>query len=86
MNRVTPDVDAFEVRAAIVEFGGGLSGADAEQLAAQCQVYDNVGLFRVALAATPRRGTGKAEALAALRMNEEGADQSSISRVIVGRH
>ena len=40
-----PDTDAFEERAVIAKYDGGLSRADAEQLAAQCQVYDNVVAF-----------------------------------------
>jgi hypothetical protein len=43
-----PDLDAFEERAAISEFDGGLSRADAEELAAQCQGYENVVAFRSA--------------------------------------
>ena len=46
-NRVPPDLEIFEERAAICEFDGGLSRADAEQLAAECQGYDNVVAFRV---------------------------------------
>ena len=42
----SPDTDAFEERAAIVEFDGGLSRADAEDLAAQYQGYDNVIAFK----------------------------------------
>ena len=41
-----PDLDAFEERAAICEFDGGLSRADAEDIAAQCQGYENVVAFR----------------------------------------
>jgi hypothetical protein len=37
-----PDTDAFEERAAIAEFDGGLSRDDAEDLAAQCQGYDAI--------------------------------------------
>ena len=47
-NRATPDLDAFEARAAICEFDGGLTRADAECLAAQCQGYENVVAFRAA--------------------------------------
>ena len=43
-----PDLDAFEERAGICEFDGGLSRADAEDLAAQSQVYENVVAFRAA--------------------------------------
>ena len=42
----TPDIDAFEERAAIAEYDGGLSRADAEHLAAQCQGFKNVVAFR----------------------------------------
>ena len=41
-----PDTDAFEERAAIAEYDGGLTRADAEKIAAQCQRYDNVIAFR----------------------------------------
>ena len=44
----TPDTDAFEERAAICEYDGGLTRADAEQLAAECQEYSNVVAFRAA--------------------------------------
>ena len=43
-----PDTDAFEERAAIAEYDGGLTRADAERLAAQGQGYDNVVAFRLA--------------------------------------
>ena len=43
-----PDADAFEERAAIAEYDGGLTRDEAEQLAAQCQRYDNVVAFRAA--------------------------------------
>jgi len=46
--RENPDNDAFEERAAIAEYDGGLSRADAEQLAVECQGYDNVIAFRAA--------------------------------------
>ena len=48
MNRVTPNVEIFEERAAIAEYDGGLSRSDAEQLAAQCQGFENVVAFRAA--------------------------------------
>ncbi|MEP2027162.1 MAG: hypothetical protein ABJI96_00475 [Paracoccaceae bacterium] len=48
VNRVPPDVEIFEERAAIAEYDGGLSRADAEQLAAQCQGFENVVAFKVA--------------------------------------
>ena len=41
-----PDTDAFEGRAAIAEYDGGLKRADAEDVAAQCQGYENVVAFR----------------------------------------
>ena len=43
-----PDTDAFEERAAIAEFDGGLARDDAEQLAAQCQGFENVVAFGAA--------------------------------------
>ena len=43
-----PDLDAFEERASICEYDGGLSRADAEDLAAQSQGYENVVAFRAA--------------------------------------
>ena len=43
-----PDTDAFEERAAIAEHCGGLSRANAEDLAAQAQGYDNVVAFKAA--------------------------------------
>lgn len=36
---VPPDIDAFEERAAIAEFDGGLSRAEAEDVAAQDQGF-----------------------------------------------
>lgn len=36
-----PDIDAFEERAAIVQYEGGLSRAAAEDLAAQAQGFRN---------------------------------------------
>ena len=47
-NRVHPDLEIFEERAAIAEFDGGLSRVEAERLAAECQGYGNVVAFRVA--------------------------------------
>ena len=47
-NNGAPDIDAFEERAAIAEYDGGLTRADAEQLAAECQGYSNVVAFRAA--------------------------------------
>jgi hypothetical protein len=43
-----PDLDAFEERAAICEYDGGLLRADAEGIAAQCQGFSNVIAFRAA--------------------------------------
>lgn len=43
------DVDAFDERAAIAEFDGGMSRAEAEDFAAQSQGYDNVIAFKAAL-------------------------------------
>lgn len=37
-----PDTDAFEERAAICEYDGGLTRDAAEDLAARCQGYNNV--------------------------------------------
>ena len=48
VNRVPPDVEIFEERAAIAEYEGGLSRTDAEQLAAQCQGFENVVAFKAA--------------------------------------
>ena len=48
MNRVPPDVEGFDERAAIAEYDGGLSRADAEDLAAQAQGYGNVVAFKAA--------------------------------------
>ena len=49
VNRVPPNVEFFEERAAIAEFDGGLTRPDAEDLAAQAQGYDNVIAFKAAL-------------------------------------
>jgi hypothetical protein len=38
---VPPDIEAFEERAAIAEFDGGLTRADAEDVAAQAQGFAN---------------------------------------------
>ena len=46
--RENPEVELFEERAAICEFDGGLTRADAEQVAAQGQGFDNVVAFRAA--------------------------------------
>lgn len=47
-NRVPPDTDAFEERAAICEYDGGYSREHAEDLAARSQGYNNVVAFRAA--------------------------------------
>lgn len=39
MTTPTPDIDAFEERAAIVEYDGGLSRSDAEHVAARAQGF-----------------------------------------------
>lgn len=39
MTTPTPDIDAFEERAAIVEYDGGLSRSDAENVAARAQGF-----------------------------------------------
>lgn len=48
-NRVPPDPEIFEERAAIIEFDAGLSRRRAEDMAAQAQGYDNVIAFRAAV-------------------------------------
>jgi hypothetical protein len=40
-----PDIDAFEERAAIAEYDGGLSRSDAENLAAQAQGFANAAAY-----------------------------------------
>jgi len=47
-NRVPPDIEIFEERAAIAEYDCGPSRADAEDLAAQSQGIENVVAFRAA--------------------------------------
>jgi len=47
-NTKNPNIAEFEERAAICEYDGGLPRADAEQLAAQSQGYENVISFRAA--------------------------------------
>lgn len=47
-NKITPDTDAFEERAAICEYDGGYSREHAEDLAARSQGYNNVVAFRSA--------------------------------------
>ena len=54
-NRVPPNNDAFEERAAIAEFDGGLMRCEAEQLAAQAQGFDNVVAFYAAQAKSKSR-------------------------------
>lgn len=49
VNRVTPDPEIFEERAAIIEFDGGLSRPQAEDMAAKAQGYENVIAFRAAV-------------------------------------
>jgi hypothetical protein len=58
-NRVPPDVEIFEERAAIAEYDGGLSRADAEQLAAQCQGFENVVAFKAAQRNSERIENGR---------------------------
>ncbi len=41
-NRVPPNLEDFEERAAIVEFNAGQSREEAERLAAECQGFDSV--------------------------------------------
>ncbi len=49
VNRVLPDVDNFEERAAIAEFDGNISRVQAEDMAARAQGYDNVVAFKAAV-------------------------------------
>ena len=49
MNRVPPNADAFEERAAIAEFDGGMTRDEAEAFASNLQGYDNVIMFKAAL-------------------------------------
>jgi len=59
VNRVPPDVEIFEERAAIAEFDGGFSRPQAEDLAARAQGYDNVVQFRAAAASIrSKKGCG----------------------------
>jgi hypothetical protein len=46
-----PDIDAFEERAAIIQYDGGLSRSKAEDLAAQAQGFRDAAQFREALIA-----------------------------------
>ena len=54
-----PDLDAFEERAAIAEYDGGLTRTDAEKLAAQCQGFDNVVVLRAAPTSNPSKRNEK---------------------------
>ncbi len=45
-----PDIDAFEERAAIMEYDGGLSRSGAEDRAAQAQGFRDAAHFREVLA------------------------------------
>ena len=40
-----PDIDAFEERAAIAQYEGGLTRKQAENLAAQAQGFNNADLY-----------------------------------------
>ena len=42
---VPPDIEAFEERAAIAEYDGGLSRKEAEDVAARDQGYTNADLY-----------------------------------------
>jgi hypothetical protein len=53
VNRVPPDVDAFEERAAIVEYVAGMTRIEAEDFAAQLQGFDNVISFKAAIRKPP---------------------------------
>lgn len=46
-----PDIDAFEERAAIIQYDGGLSRSKAEDLAAQAQGFRDAAQFREVLTA-----------------------------------
>lgn len=45
-----PDIDAFEERAAIIQYDGGLSRSKAEDLAAQAQGFRDAGHYWQVLA------------------------------------
>lgn len=45
-----PDIDAFEERAAVMEYDGGLSRSEAEDLAAKAQGFRDAAHFRQVLA------------------------------------
>ena len=51
VNRVPPDPESFEERAAIIEFDEGLPRSAAEDMAAQAQGYNNVVEFQEAVRA-----------------------------------
>ena len=51
-----PDIDAFEERAAIAEFDGGLTRREAETMAAQSQGFRNVVKFKAAVENQRTRG------------------------------
>ena len=56
-----PDIDTFEERAAVMEYDGGLSRSEAEDLAAQAQGFRDAEHFRQVLAdyiVTGRLGGG----------------------------
>ena len=42
---LVPDIDAFEERAAIAQYDGGLTRAEAEDLAAQRQGFADAGAY-----------------------------------------
>jgi hypothetical protein len=46
---LVPDIDAFEERAAIIEYEGGLTKAEAEDGAAQAQGFRDAAHFRQVL-------------------------------------
>ena len=50
MSTPIPDIEAFEERAAIIEYDGGLSRKVAEDLAAQGQGFRDAAHFRQVLA------------------------------------
>ena len=52
------ETELFEERAAIAEYDGGLTRADAEHLAAEGQGYDNVVAFRGAQQSKQGNGNG----------------------------
>lgn len=50
MSLPIPDIEAFEERAAIIEYDGGLSRSKAEDLAAQGQGFRDASHYRQVLA------------------------------------